>query len=187
MILLAALIAGAAIAGGIAIATSASSGQTAPGSSSIPAPIAQFATQSSVTGLQRHGPGLAGGFGWYSGTDATGRAVVTVGSTQMLSPFVPLQQFLDSLQTRKLDVFSADAGATVSTVDSREVAGVVSSDVSRIDFVLEGGGTVKVAVVDQAFDYTAVCPAAFPTMVIAYDATGAIAATNTLLAPSAPG
>jgi hypothetical protein len=105
----------------------------------------------------------------------------------MVSPFIPSRKFFEYLQVIKMEVYSADGGTNLGSVDTREVAGIVAADISRVDVVLEGGASRTVPIVDQAFYFSANRPAPFPVRVVAFDDGGIAVSSHDLASPSAPG
>jgi hypothetical protein len=157
--------------------------KTITSSAAIPGAMVRFAADSHVTGLDRLGPATSTGLGWFSGTNAAGQTVVAVGSPREFGPFVPLDYALRA----DLDVFSEDGGSTLTSVDWRELAGLVGPNVERVEVVLQGGGTRTTPLAEHAFVYSGASPDPLPVKVVAYDDTGAVVATKDLPSLAAPG
>ena len=177
------------LAGGGYALSAGSSGASAPApvadkATNIPLPVIRDAATYGISGLAPMGQTTPRGLGWFSGTSPSGEAVVALGSPMDVSPFVPLA----GLRTHaELTVESRDGGASVMSVDWRDIAGVVAVDVASVEVVLQDGTTRSVPIVDGAFVYSASGSDAFPVEVNAHNANGAVLATETLPAPSALG
>lgn len=163
---------------------SVSASANASSSAAIPVAIAKYAAGRGVTDVGRFGPADSSKLGWFSGRDAAGNEVVAVAVSDSISPFVPLGKVLKG---QKLVAYSGDSGATLNSVDSREVVGLVASDVARVDAVLQDGSRIRIPLIDRAFVYSAIAPAPFPLRVVGYDATGAEVGSKDFLEPSPPG
>jgi hypothetical protein len=162
----------------------APSAAEATSSGAIPTAVAQFAAASGVTHLGRLGPTSSSRLGLFSGRNAAGEQVVAVGLSSGFGPFVPLK---NALRDSDLVAYSGDSGSTMSSVDSREVVGLVSPSVSRVEVVLQDGSTRGVQLVGQGFAYSAATPEPFPVRVVAYNSAGATVGSKDFLEPSPPG